>query len=241
MKVSLFIPCLTDQFYPQTGMNTVRLLERLGVEVRYDQAQTCCGQPAFNTGYHEEARVLAMRFLDIFDTADYVVAPSGSCTSMVKVFYGDLLELPPAYKDRADALRPRIHELATFLVDVLGVDDVGASFHGRVSVHDSCHALRELGVRTQTRRLLSRVRGLELVEMDHADVCCGFGGTFAVKYADLSAAMGEQKIASIEAARVDAVTAVDSSCLMHIEGMLRRKGSRTQVLHLADILACTEG
>ncbi len=237
MTVSLFIPCLTDQFFPHTAMNTVRVLERCGVSVRYDTRQTCCGQPAFNTGYHDEAAALAMRFLDLFGDAEYVVAPSGSCTSMVKVFYGDMLELPPAFADRARDLRPRIHELSSFLIDVLGIDNVGAVFPHRVTVHDSCHALRELGVQQQVRRLLGKVRGLELVEMNNADVCCGFGGTFAVKYANISTAMGEQKVLSIEQVDVDVVTAVDSSCLMHVEGMLRRRGSRVRAMHLADILA----
>jgi L-lactate dehydrogenase complex protein LldE len=239
MTVSLFIPCLTDQFFPHTAMNTVRVLARCGVTVRYDARQTCCGQPAFNTGYHDEASALACRFIDLFADAEYVVAPSGSCTSMVKVFYGDMLELPAPYAERARALRPRLFELASFLVDVLGVEDVGARYAARVTVHDSCHALRELGVRTQVRRLLGHVRDLELVEMPNADVCCGFGGTFAVKYADISAAMGEQKAIAIDEAGVDVVTAVDSSCLMHIEGMLRRRGSRVRALHLADILAET--
>lgn len=239
MKVSLFIPCITDQLFPASGMNMLRVLERVGVEVQYDPRQTCCGQPAFNTGYHGESRVLAERFLDIFDEdgTDMIVAPSGSCTTMVKMFYGDLLSLAPAYREKAERVRARLHEFTSFLVDVLGIDDVGAEFHGRVTVHDSCHALRELRIREQPRRLLRSVRGLELVEMTAAEVCCGFGGTFAVKYADVSVSMTEEKIASIEASEAAYVTGVDSSCLMQIDGLLRRKGSAVRCLHIADILA----
>ncbi len=239
MTVSLFIPCLTDQLFPESGMNMVKILERLGVEVRYDARQTCCGQPAFNTGYHEESAALAMRFLDIFDGdgSDYIVAPSGSCASMVTVFYGDLLVLPDAYREKAMRVRARVREFTAFLVDVLGIEDVGASFGGRVTVHDSCHALRELHIKQQPRRLLKHVRGLELIEMDAAEVCCGFGGTFAVKHADISTAMVEEKVESIIRSGADIVTGVDSSCLMNIDGMLRRKGLAVRTMHIADILA----
>ncbi len=239
VTVSLFIPCLTDQLFPESGMNMVTVLERLGIKVQYDERQTCCGQPAFNTGYHEESAALAMRFLDIFDGdgADYIVAPSGSCTTMVKVFYGDLLELPASFRDKAERVRSRVKEFSEFLVDVLGVEDVGAEFHGRVTVHDSCHALRELHIKRQPRALLRKVRGLQLVEMDAAEVCCGFGGTFSVKHADISTAMLEEKVDSILRSGADVVTGVDSSCLMHIDGMLRRKDAPVRVLHIADILA----
>ena len=218
-------------------MNMVRVFDRLGVAVRYDDRQTCCGQPAFNTGYHREARVLAMRFLDIFDDAEYVVAPSGSCVTMAKVFYGDLLQLPASHMARAESLRARIFEFTEFLVDVLGVTDVGARFAGRVGLHDSCHALRELGVRSQPRALLRMVRGLDFVELDSAERCCGFGGTFSIKNEELSVAMGEDKVASIERAGIDVVTAVDSSCLMHLGGLLERRGLQVRAMHIADILA----
>lgn len=238
MKVSLFIPCLTDQFFPASGMNMLRVLERLGLDVRYDTAQTCCGQPAFNTGYHLEAAALARKFLDIFDRdgSDYIVAPSGSCVTMVAQFYGRQLELSGEYADMADRVRGRIREFTSFLVDVLGVTDVGARFEGRVTVHDSCHALRELHVKRQPRALLAEVEGLELVEMDAAEVCCGFGGTFAVKFADVSAAMAGEKTDSIIRSGAEVVTGVDSSCLMQIEGMLRRRGSAVRAMHIADIL-----
>lgn len=239
MDVSLFIPCLTDQVFPRTGMHMVRVLERVGLRVRYDPRQTCCGQPAFNTGYHAEAADMAVRFLDIFDRdgTDAIVVPSGSCASMVTVFYGDLLVLPEAYREKAARVRQRLCEFTSFLVDRLGVEDVGAVFHGRVTVHDSCHALRELGIARQPRRLLAHVRGLEIVEMTRPDTCCGFGGTFAVKHEGLSAAMAEDKADDIIATGADAVTGVDSSCLMQIGGMLRRKGSAIRTLHVADILA----
>lgn len=239
MRVSLFIPCLTDQLFPESGMNMVRVLERAGVTVQYDQRQTCCGQPAFNTGYHDESRALAMRFLDIFDgdNAEYIVAPSGSCATMVTVFYGGLLALPPAYQEKAERVRARVREFTSFLVNVLGAEDLGAVYTAKVTVHDSCHALRELHIKREPRVLLRAVRGLELIEMDEAEKCCGFGGTFAVKHAELSTAMLEEKIASIERSGAEVVTGVDSSCLMQIDGMLRRRGLPVRAMHIADILA----
>lgn len=237
MKVSLFIPCLTDQFFPQSGMNMVRVLRRLGLEVEYNAAQTCCGQPAFNSGYHHEARELAKRFIDVFGDAETIVAPSGSCTTMVKVFYKNLFEDDPIYADRAAALSSRLFEFTQFLVDVLQVEDVGARLDASVTFHDSCHGLRELGIKSQPRQLLHRVRDLRIVEMDQAEVCCGFGGTFAVKHAALSSAMAEEKIASIVRADVDYVVSIDSSCLMNIDGMLRRKNARARTMHIADVLA----
>lgn len=239
MRVSLFIPCLTDQVFPATGMNMVRVLERLGLTVSYDTRQTCCGQPAFNSGYHAESRQLAERFLDIFDDdgTDYIVVPSGSCASMVMVFYGNVLELAPDYQEKALRVRRRMHEFTSFLVDILHVEDVGAAFSASVTVHDSCHALRELHIKEQPRRLLRRVRGLELIEMDAAEVCCGFGGTFAVKHADISSVMAEEKVESIVRSGAEVVTGVDSSCLMNIDGVLRRQGLPVRTMHIADILA----
>jgi L-lactate dehydrogenase complex protein LldE len=238
VKVSLFIPCLTDQLFPESGLAMLRVLGRLGIDVRYDPAQTCCGQPAFNTGYHHEASVLARKFLDIFDRdgSDFIVAPSGSCATMVAAFYGRELELEPPYDAMADRVRGRVREFTSFLVDVLGVTDVGARFDGRVTVHDSCHALRELHIKRQPRELLAKVRGLELVEMDAAEVCCGFGGTFAVKFESVSAAMAEEKTDAIIRSGAEVVTGVDSSCLMQIDGMLRRRGSAVRAKHIAEIL-----
>lgn len=239
MKVSIFIPCITDQLFPESGMNMVRVLERLGLEVEYLDNQTCCGQPAFNTGYHHESRILAEKHIDLFNStdADYIVAPSGSCTTMVKIMYGEHLPLSDRYMAKQRVLQEKTFEFTTFLTQILQVSDVGAAFPYRVAIHDSCHALRELNVKKQPRTLLQAVKGLQIVEIEHSEACCGFGGTFAVKYSDISSAMAERKVDEIIAAEVDYVTAVDSSCLMQIDGMLRRKGSRTRAIHIADILA----
>ncbi len=215
----------------------VNVLERLGVEVEYNPEQTCCGQPAFNSGYHHEARVLAQRFIDIFSDAEYIVSPSGSCTSMAKIFYGNILSLDNGYQERAKQIQSKLYEFTSFLVDVLKVEDVGATFQAKVSFHDACHGLRELKIKEQPRRLLMNVHGLELIEMDHSEVCCGFGGTFAVKHPSISVAMVDEKIENILAKNIDYVVSVDSSCLMQIEGMLRRKGSTIRTKHIADILA----
>jgi L-lactate dehydrogenase complex protein LldE len=231
--------------YPQVGAAMVELLERLGVEVTFNAEQTCCGQPAFNTGYRREARQVAMHMLEVFEselkTADYLVTPSGSCATMVKKFYADLFADDAGLKARAASVGARLFELSQFLVDVLEVSDVGASFHGRVTYHDSCHLLRELGVSSAPRKLIESVRGIEFVEMDRADACCGFGGTFSVKYPEVSTAIGEEKVASIERSEASLVVACDSSCLMQTAGLLSRRGSNVRCLHLAELLASREG
>src|SRR5207302_4481076 len=173
MKASLFITCLLDQFFPEVGVSVVRLLRRLGVEVDFPSAQTCCGQPAFNAGFTHEARDLARRFISIFEQSEYIVAPSGSCTSMVRVFYPELFKEDPEWQKRADSIASRTFEFTEFLVNVLGVEDVGASHRGKVALHQSCHLLRELNVKTESRRLLRAVKGIELVELEHAESCCG--------------------------------------------------------------------
>lgn len=218
----------------------VSVLERLGHRVVFDERQTCCGQPAFNTGYHDEARSLAARFIRIFRDAEYVVAPSGSCVTMTKLMYGGELSLPEAERRAFEEIRPRIHEFTAFLVDVLGVTDVGASYEARVTLHDSCHALRELRIHDQPRALLRAVRGLDFVEMAHPDVCCGFGGTFSVKNAGISTVMGRDKADDAVASGAEVVTAVDSSCLMHIDGILRARNLPLRAVHIADILASGE-
>jgi L-lactate dehydrogenase complex protein LldE len=185
-RVALFITCLGDQFFPQVGESVVRVLRRLGVEVTFNPAQTCCGQPAFNTGYPREAREVAMRVLDLFDDADYVVAPSGSCTSMVRVFYPELFAGDPPRLRKVQQLGERFFEFSEFLVKVLNVEDVGASFPHRVAYHDSCHLLRELGIEEQPRKLVRAVRGLEFLELQDHQLCCGFGGTFSVKFPSFS-------------------------------------------------------
>ena len=235
-KVALFIPCFVDQLHPQVGMDTAQVLRRIGCEVEFPGAQTCCGQPAFNTGYWQEAAPLAERFVRIFASAEAVVCPSGSCTTMVRNFYPELLAQSPL-REQATALGRRVYEFSEFLVKVAGVSDVGAAFPHRVTVHDSCHALRELRLKHEPRDLLRHVRGLELVEMPDSEQCCGFGGTFATKFSMISSAMGGAKCDAVETSSAEYVTAVDSSCLMHVEGVLRRRQSKARTIHLASILA----
>ena len=239
MRVSLFVTCLADQVWPSAAIGAVQVLRRVGCSVDFDERQTCCGQPAFNTGYRPEARVLAQRFIEIFESsdADAIVSPSGSCTAMVH-HYEELFD-DAAWRARAKAVAERTHELSGFLVNRLGVEDVGASFAGRLTWHDACHGLRDLGLKSEPRRLLRHVRGAELVELPNAESCCGFGGTFSVKHPEISVAMLDEKIEAIERARVDAVVSGDASCLMQIGGRLSRRGSSVRALHLADVLAAT--
>jgi L-lactate dehydrogenase complex protein LldE len=238
-KVALFIPCFVDQFFPQVALDTARVLERIGYEPYFPEEQTCCGQPAFNTGNWDEARPLAERFVRVFSSAEAVVCPSGSCTTMVRKFYPELLEHSPVLED-AVAVGKRVFEFTEFLVNVAKQTDVGAAFPHRVTLHDSCHALRELGIKNGPRELLRNVRGLDLVEMAASEDCCGFGGMFSVKFGAISAAMGDTKAGNIAAATADYVTAVDSSCLMHIDGILRRRNDSARTIHLASILASPE-
>ncbi len=220
-------------------MATVKVLERAGCEVEFDERQTCCGQPAFNTGYRKEARKFAERFIEIFENADSIVSPSGSCTAMVKHFH-EVFPDDAAWRERAEKVAAKTHELGSFLVNVLGIDDVGASFAGKVTWHDACHGLRDLGIREEPRKLLRNVKGGEFVEMQNADVCCGFGGTFSVKYPEISAGILDNKIEMIDKSGADTVVACDASCLMQIEGRLSRLGSRVKTKHLAEILASTD-
>jgi len=239
-RVALFITCLADQFFPQVGECAVEVLRRLGVEVVFNPAQTCCGQPAFNTGYRDEARAVAARMLDLFDDADYVVAPSGSCTTMVRVFYPELFAEDAPRLEKVERLRRRLFEFSEFLVKVLKVEDVGASFHGRVTYHDSCHLLRELGIESEPRRLIRAVRGIDFVEMQDYRLCCGFGGTFSVKFPEVSVAMGEDKIRAATEARAEYLVANDSGCLMHLAGVIHRQGLPVRTMHLAELLAKQE-
>ena len=235
MKVSLFIPCLTDQFFPQVGINLYKILKKAGAEVNYPPEQTCCGQPAFNSGYHAEAVALAQRFLNVFRGSQYIVAPSGSCTSMVKMFYPEILE-DPGLHERLHDITTRTYEFSDFLVNVMGVKDLGVHFPHKVTYHDACHLLRELKVKDPPRDLMRHVRGLELIEMQQSETCCGFGGTFSVKYPEISTAMAEDKAATIAQTGAEYVVANDSSCLMQIGGYLSRKGFDAKPLHLADLL-----
>jgi L-lactate dehydrogenase complex protein LldE len=241
MRVSLFVTCLVDQLWPSIGTSAVEVLRRAGCEVEFDQRQTCCGQPAFNTGYRNEARRLARRFIEIFEEskADAIVSPSGSCTAMVHHFV-ELFAGDEAWRARAESIAERTHEFASFLVNVLAVDDVGASFDGRVTWHDACHGLRDLNLHSEPRRLIRNVRGVEFVEMANADACCGFGGTFSVKYPEISVAILDNKIAAVEKADVRAVVSADASCLMQIGGRLSRQASPVRAMHLAELLASRE-
>jgi L-lactate dehydrogenase complex protein LldE len=240
MKASLFVTCLVDQFYPQVGVSMVKVLDRLGVELSFPADQTCCGQPAYNTGFAQEARSLAERFLDIFDKSEYVVSPSGSCSSMVRVFYPELFKNEPALLRRSRSLAARTFELSEFLVNVVGVADVGAVYEGKVALHQSCHLLRELGARTETQRLLEAVRGIELVELDRAETCCGFGGLFSIKFPDISGGILQDKIDSLRQSGAQVVVANDTGCLMHIAGGLSRQRIPIKTMHLAELLAGTE-
>jgi L-lactate dehydrogenase complex protein LldE len=232
VRIGLFIPCFIDQLYPQVGKATVAVLERLGHTVAYPCSQTCCGQPAFNTGYWDEARALADRYVTVFDGYDAIVCPSGSCTAMVRNFYPELLGQPA----HATA---NTFEFGEFLTRKLGLSDVGARFAARVTYHDSCHALRELRLKDAPRQLLRAVRDLELVEMDQAETCCGFGGTFSVKFPMISYAMDEVKVDSIKKTGAAYVVSADASCLMQIDGYLRRHNVPVKPITLAEVLAST--
>jgi L-lactate dehydrogenase complex protein LldE len=237
MRVTLFIPCFIDSLYPHVGVAMVKVLEQLGHEVIYPEGQTCCGQPPFNSGYWDQARTVASRQLEFFKDAEVVVSASGSCGAMFKVFYPQLFASTDQ-EAAAKALSARTFEFSDFLVNRLGVRDVGARFEGKVTFHDGCHGLRELGVKTEPRELLRAVKGLELVEMGEGEACCGFGGMFAVKYPEISTAMAEVKCHSILDTGVEYVVSNDSSCLMQIQGWLDRNSPRTvKSLHLAEILA----
>ena len=235
MKISLMITCLGDAFFPEVGIATVRLLRRLGVEVDFPQAQTCCGQPHFNSGYQDEARELARHTIQAFANGQQVVMPSGSCAAMVKVEYPELFHDDPVWHGKAIELAQRTHELSDFLINVLGVEDVGARFAGKATYHMSCH-LRGLGVTTEPERLMCKVKELEYVPLERSDECCGFGGSFAVRFPQISGAMVQDKAALIEKTGADVVVATDAGCLMNIGGCLRRRGSKVLALHLAQLL-----
>jgi L-lactate dehydrogenase complex protein LldE len=242
VRIALFVTCLVDGLFPQAGQATVRLLERLGHEVTFPQAQTCCGQMHTNTGYLREALPLVRRYVQVFEDCEVVVVPSGSCTgsvrhqhAMVARRFGD-----EALARRAEAVAARTYELSELLIDVLGVEDVGAYYPHRVTYHPTCHSLRLLRVGDRPLRLLRRVAGIDLVDLPDAEVCCGFGGTFAVKNAPVSTAMLADKMRSVLATGAEVCTAGDSSCLMHIGGGLSRLSAGTATVHLAEILASTQ-
>jgi L-lactate dehydrogenase complex protein LldE len=226
MRVALFIPCLIDQFHPQVGKNVVRILKKLGVEVDFRDEHTCCGQPFFNAGYWKKAIPLAKRTIKAFKNARIVVAPSGSCVTMIRKHYLELFRDTPVWLDQAQELSEKTYEFSEFLIHVIQVDDLGARYKGRVTYHDSCQVLRGLGISSEPRQLIRKVRNLELVEMERPDLCCGFGG-----------AMVEEKVKNIRASGAEAVVGCEISCLMNIEGYLKHRGIPIRTLHLADLLA----
>lgn len=242
MRVALMVTCLNDAMFPETGQAVVRLLRRLGVEVEFPLAQTCCAQPMVNTGYLDEAVPVVRNFVDAFAGYDAIVTPSGSCAGSARYQHA-LVARRSGDRVLADAVAatsPKVHELSEFLVDVLGVEDVGAYFPHLVTYHPTCHSLRMLGVGDRPRRLLENVRGLSLVDLPGAEECCGFGGTFAVKNPDTSVAMGADKARNVRNTGAEVLVAGDSSCLMHIGGVLSRQRAGVRVMHLAEILASTE-
>ena len=236
-RVALFVTCLVDLFRPSVGFAAVRLLEHAGCRVEIPRRQTCCGQPAFNSGDRATSEALARDLLAAFDGYDYVVAPSGSCAAMLRLHLPELFDTDPALRERATALAERCHELVSFLVDVMGLQTVAASHEATATYHDSCSGLRELGVKRQPRALLAGVDGLHLVEMEESEVCCGFGGTFCVKYPEISTRMVTNKVAQIEASGAELVLAGDLGCLLNMAGRLKRMGSEVQARHVAEVLA----
>jgi L-lactate dehydrogenase complex protein LldE len=242
VRVSLFITCLGDTIYPQTGRAIVRLLERLGADVEFPVEQTCCGQMHFNTGYADQTLPLLRRFVRTFENSEVIVSPSASCVAMVREHYAGLAERSgdQALAAAVATIRPRVLELTELLVDRMGLEDVGAFFPHRVTYHPTCHGLRMLGLDDKPLRLLRGVRGLDLVELPEAKECCGFGGTFAIKNADTSTAMLSDKVAAILRTEAEICTAAENSCLMHIGGALSRQRTGVRTMHLAEILATTD-
>lgn len=236
MNVQIFIPCFVDQVYPQTAFNMVKVLEKAGCMVTYNEAQTCCGQPAFNAGFWDTSKQVCTKFLSDFNAYEYIVAPSASCIGFVRNYYSKLFT-EASQQDEIKNLTGHAYELSDFLVNVLGITDFGSSLHGKATYHDSCAALRECKIKEEPRLLLSKVQGLELTELADVETCCGFGGTFAVKYAPISVAMAEQKVENAMATGAQYLISTDLSCLMHLQGYIDDKGYSLRTLHLADVLA----
>src|SRR5690606_514095 len=235
MKVELFIPCFVDQIYPETAFSTVKLLQKAGCEVVYNPKQTCCGQPAYNAGFWDEAKTIGLKFLEDFSEDHYIVSPSASCTGMVKNGYNDLFTNSTVH-NRCRTIQSNIYELSGFLVNVLKKDYFGAELVGRAVYHDSCAALRECNIKDEPRQLLSHVGGLEVVPMRDQETCCGFGGTFAVKFEGISAAMAEQKVQNAMAVKADYIISTDSSCLLQLQGYIDKHQLPVKTKHLADVL-----
>jgi L-lactate dehydrogenase complex protein LldE len=236
VNVQLFIPCFVDQLYPETGFNMVKVLEKAGCTVSYNTNQTCCGQAAFNAGYWDDAKSVCTKFLKDFSGADYIVGPSASCVGFVRNYYGKLFENSSQHHAVQDMTK-RIFEFSEFLVDVLGVEQFGAELTGKATYHDSCAALRECKIKEGPRKLLANVKGLTLTEMNDVETCCGFGGTFAIKFDSISLGMGEQKVENALATGAEYLISTDLSCLMHLQGYIKQKGLQLKTMHLADVLA----
>lgn len=236
MKVQLFIPCFVDQLFPDAAFNMVKVLRKAGCSVDYNPGQTCCGQPAFNAGFWDDARTVCSKFLGDFNTEDYIVAPSASCVGFVRNYYNKLFT-SGEQAAKAKAIGEKIYEFSDFLVNVLGQTNFGARLEGVATYHDSCAALRECKLKTEPRQLLQNVEGLHLVEMNDVETCCGFGGTFAVKFEPISINMGEQKVENALATGADYLISTDLSCLMHIDGYIQNKMHPLKIMHLADVLA----
>ncbi len=236
MNVQIFIPCFIDQLYPNIAFNMVKVLEKAGCTVYYNTNQTCCGQPAFNAGFWGEAKDVCKKFINDFNGADYVVAPSASCVGFVRNYYGNLFE-NSAQQQQVKSLAERTFEFSEFLVNVLKVENLGAEFIGKATYHDSCAALRECNLKVEPRKLLRNVKGLELIEMNDVETCCGFGGTFAVKFDTISIAMADQKIDNALNTGAEYLISTDMSCLMHVDGCIQHQQKNLKVIHLADVLA----
>lgn len=236
MNVQLFIPCFVDQLYPDTGFNMIKVLEKAGCSISYNEQQTCCGQAAFNAGYWEDAKTVCGKFLKDFSGTDYIVGPSASCVGFVRNYYSKLFENSSQHHTVQD-MQKRIFEFSEFLTEVIGVTDFGASLPGKATYHDSCAALRECKIKDGPRKLLANVKGLQLTEMQDVETCCGFGGTFAIKFDGISVGMGEQKVENAIATGADYLISTDLSCLMHLQGYINGKGHTIKTMHLADVLA----
>jgi L-lactate dehydrogenase complex protein LldE len=236
LNIQLFIPCFVDQLYPDTAFNMIRVLEKAGCTVQYNIEQSCCGQPAFNAGFREDAKEVCIKFLNDFPGTDYIVTPSASCTGFVRNYYPELF-VDSSFNKTVKATGKRIYEFSEFLVNVLHFEDFQASLSGKATYHDSCAALRECKIKTEPRKLLSRVKGLELVEMEDVETCCGFGGSFAVKFESISLAMADQKVNHALKTGAEYMISTDLSCLMHLEGYIRHKGLQLKTIHIADVLS----
>ena len=239
MKVSLFITCLADVFYPSVGKDTVEILERLNCEVVFPEKQTCCGQPAYNSGYHKETKEVAKHMIQVFKESDYVVSPSGSCVTMIHE-YVHLFEDDQVWKERARSLASKTFELTQFIVDVLKIEDVGATLNAKATYHTSCHMTRLLGVKDAPMKLLENVNGLEFTSLPNKENCCGFGGTFSVKMVPISEQMVNEKIEHIEETRAEVLIGADCGCLMNIGGRIERQGKPVKVMHIAQVLNSRE-